>query len=453
MTHHATGVIDERAPATTAPLGSRRASLSGHSLARLHAWADGERARGRFVATWNDPADGLAFAISGIAAEAQPSSLAALEAACSDLVEQQVRDTPEGEPCVYLGSRFDPARPAGELWSGWPGAWAVVPERTIIIHAGPPARTTAIVRGRDEAALDQALEALLLDLERAAPRPIEPIADARSTPLEARGAFEARVAAATAAIRDRALEKVVLARAVRHDLPRGRTWDVAATLDRLPVREGTIVLSVSRPGAGALVAATPELLVRVRGRRVEAPALAGTTRRGASLAEDEALAAALLGEPKARHEHALVAEAVRAALRPRCALFDDPGGPTVRRLAHLQHLETRLRGQLRAPGGALSIAAALHPTPALGGTPRDAALASLRTGEPLDRGAYAAPVGWLDAQGGGVLAAAIRCALLRGERAWSFAGAGVVAGSDPRAEWDETELKLGTIQRALGVSP
>lgn len=453
MTHRATGVIDDAGPATRAPLTSRRGSVSRPSLVSLHAWADEERARGRFVATWGDPSDGLSFAISGVADEAQATSLHDLEAACSGLAEQLVREAPEGEPCVYIGGRFDPARPAGEPWSGWPGAWAVVPERTIIIHAGPPARATAIVRGRDEAALDEALNALLLDLERAAPRPTEPATGSRRTSLEPRGAFEARVAAATAAIREGALEKVVLARAVRHDLPPGRAWDVGATLARLPVREGTVQLSVTRPGAGTLVAATPELLVRVRGRRVEAPALAGTTRRGASLAEDEALAAALLGEAKARHEHALVAEAVRAALRPRCALFDDPGGPTVRRLAHLQHLETRLRGQLHAPGGALSLAAALHPTPALGGAPRDAALAWLRAREPLERGAYAAPTGWLDAQGGGVLAAAIRCALLRGARADCFAGAGVVAGSDPRAEWEETELKLGTIQRALGVSP
>ena len=236
MTHRAAGVIDDPGRATRAPLASRRGSVSRPSPAALSAWADEERARGRFVATWSDPSDGLSFAVSGVADEAQATSLHGLEAACSVLVEQLVREAPEGEPCVYVGGRFDPARPAGEAWSGWPGAWAVVPERAVIIHAGPPARATAIVRGRDEAALDEALDALLLDLERAAPRPSEPTTGSRRTRLEPQGSFEARVAAATAAIREGTLEKVVLARAVRHDLPPGRAWDVGATLARLPVR-------------------------------------------------------------------------------------------------------------------------------------------------------------------------------------------------------------------------
>lgn len=435
-----------RAGLTAPGAGPRRrveAPLEAVGDAQLLAWLRLELGRGQPAAAWFDPAGDVAWVAAGAAQVLVAPDVSGLLDVSSRLAEL-VPGTPPGVPVAAVGLAFDPARTVApaDPWAGWPGAWALVPER-LVWRRGDRAGM-AVYPTTD----DGALARLLADLARAPGQERAVGAEVEQVGGETRGAWLARVRRALGDLGPD-LDKVVLARAVEHRAASG-AFDPVATLARL--RDARAVRFAAAPGGaarGCLVGATPELLARVDGARVETVALAGTAARGRDPAEDEALGAALLASAKDRREHALVADAVRAALAARTATVEAPPAPSLRRLPRVQHLETRFTGTLRPAGGLLDLAAGLHPTPAVAGAPRGAALAWLRRHEPLSRGWYAGAVGWLDAQGGGALAVAIRSALLQGDRAFTFAGAGVVAGSDPAAEWDETALKLETLGRAL----
>jgi menaquinone-specific isochorismate synthase len=197
-----------------------------------------------------------------------------------------------------------------------------------------------------------------------------------------------------------------------------------------------------------MVGATPELLARLQGDDVTSLVLAGSAPRGATPTEDQLRGEALLVSAKDRWEHELAVDSVRAVLQERCDRLEMEG-PGVLRLANVQHLATRLQGRLVGAKGIGDLIAALHPTAAVCGTPRQAALDRIRSLEQMDRGRYSGPVGWLDADGNGEFGIALRCAEVNGSRARLFAGAGVVAESLPEAELEETRLKLLAMQSAL----
>jgi isochorismate synthase EntC len=146
----------------------------------------------------------------------------------------------------------------------------------------------------------------------------------------------------------------------------------------------------------------------------------------------------------------LVVNAIAEALAPFCARLDAPPRPALHALRDMLHLRTTITGELAQPAHILDLAAALHPTPAVGGVPREAALRLLAAAEP-PRGWYASPIGWFDARGDGELWVALRCGVIAGREAWAYAGAGIVAGSDPELEHEETVLKLRALLGALGV--
>jgi len=255
--------------------------------------------------------------------------------------------------------------------------------------------------------------------------------------LEAVDAVAAEVRAGTG------LRKAVLARDVLVDAP-----------ERLDPRLLAARLAERFPDCwtflvDGLIGATPELLVRRTGRTVASLVLAGSTRRGADAAEDAALGAALRGSAKDTHEHALSVASVRDVLAPLTSTLRVDPEPTLLRLDNVQHLATRVEGELAGPATVLDLVAALHPTAAVCGTPRDLALARIREREGMDRGRYSGPVGWVDATGDGEFGIALRCAELTPTGARLFAGAGVVGSSLPEAELDETRLKLRAMQSAL----
>ena len=241
------------------------------------------------------------------------------------------------------------------------------------------------------------------------------------------------------------LAKAVLARevVVHADAP----FDARVVVDRLRATQGGCVVFA----AEGLVGATPELLVRRQGASVTSRPMAGTIPRGATDAGDSAAEAALASSVKDGLEHRLVVDAVVDGLRAGGVDVTTVRGPDVARLATVSHLATTIAGTVepRSAGSALELALRLHPTPAVGGAPHDLALAMLEDLETFDRGRYAGPVGWVDAQGDGEWAVALRCAELEGSSAHLVAGAGVVAGSDPGAEWAETQAKLEPMLRVL----
>jgi isochorismate synthase len=273
-------------------------------------------------------------------------------------------------------------------------------------------------------------------------------ADAASSPAGPRlAAWRAGVVAALEAIGDGRLDKVVLAReaTVEAEGP----WPRAEVLRRLRRRPGGATYLYAREG---FVGASPELLVRRRGRVAVSRPMAGTVPRGDSATAEAEGLARLTGSPKEAVEHRLVVDAVADGLA-KVADRVQVGRPEVVRLATVAHLATEITADLTGPlPTALELAGLLHPTPAVGGSPRDAALAAIAALEPFDRGCYAGPVGWVDHTGDGEWAIALRCATLDGHRAHLLAGAGIVPGSDPDAEWAETEYKLRAVLEVL-LSP
>ncbi|MER6348130.1 isochorismate synthase [Streptomyces sp. NPDC001595] len=263
--------------------------------------------------------------------------------------------------------------------------------------------------------------------------------------------YGAAVAAAVARMRAGEFAKVVLARTL--ELTSDEEPDLPAMLRRLARRDpdGYTFAMPTGPGR-TLIGASPELLVARRGGRLVANPLAGSAPRSADLAEDVRRAAALLESPKDLHEHAVVVAAVREALAPYCARLTVPERPTLVRTAAMWHLSTTVTGEPADPATtALDLASALHPTPAVCGTPTEAARAVIAASEPFDRGPFTGIVGWQDADGDGEWIVTIRCAEAEGRSLRLFAGAGVVAGSSPEAETAETAAKFRTFLHAVGA--
>lgn len=207
--------------------------------------------------------------------------------------------------------------------------------------------------------------------------------------------------------------------------------------------------SVANGSGQSFIGATPERLVRVSRGVLEAEALAGSAPRGTSASEDARAGTALLQSDKDRREHGLVVESVRAALASLGVQLDAPVAPVLRRLANVQHLYTPMRANLPEGVRLLDLLARLHPTPAVGGSPRAEAVARIHPLEGFPRGLYAGALGWLNARGGGEFFVGLRSALVAGDTARLFAGAGIVAGSSPEAELAETDLKFNAMLSAL----
>jgi menaquinone-specific isochorismate synthase len=254
------------------------------------------------------------------------------------------------------------------------------------------------------------------------------------------------VIAARDAVRAGRLAKAVIARELR--VTSDRPIDVHAVLLRLRASFG----SSYRYSLEGLIGASPELLVRVDGNLVESHPLAGTAPRSGDPANDARIAAALVASTKNQVEHRAVIEMVHDTLLPWCSYLDWEPEPSIVAVANVQHLGSRVEGRLSDPRpNVLELVRALCPTPALGGAPRDEALRLIGEVEGFDRGRYGGAVGWLDADGNGTWAVAIRCAELSADRcsARLVAGGGIVADSDPLDELAETQAKFQAMLSAL----
>jgi isochorismate synthase len=262
--------------------------------------------------------------------------------------------------------------------------------------------------------------------------------------------YAAAVAEAVDRIGRGALRKVVLARTL--EVAFGGEVDAPTVLRRLRRRDPSCHTFAVRGADGRmLLGATPETLLRRTGRTVVCGPMAGTAARSADPDEDAAAARRLLASAKDQHEHRIVVEAMTDALGPFCERMEVDAEPRLVGTANLWHLTTTVRGLLlESAPGALGLAAALQPTPAVCGTPTAAALDAIHELEPVPRGLYSGLVGWVDAAGDGEWVVALRCATLGDTRARLFAGAGIVEGSVPALEVAETEAKFGALLSALG---
>jgi len=282
------------------------------------------------------------------------------------------------------------------------------------------------------------------------PQPDTPVA-VRLSPSELRWSdgsltapqWEQAVTTAVTRIRAGELRKVALARDLRAQC--SGSIDARVLLTRLARRfPGCYTFACA-----GLVGATPELLIRRDGRQVSSLVLAGTMARGGNEADDAALADALLSSAKNAEEHQYSVESVCSLLAPLCVELAVDDAPFLLQMADYQHLATLVTGVLDRDPSALALAASLHPTAAICGTPTDPALELIRELEGMDRGRYSGPVGWVDARGNGEWGIALRCGEIDGNRARLFAGNGIVAGSQPAEELAETETKFRPMRTAL----
>ncbi|HEY8490732.1 MAG TPA: isochorismate synthase [Dehalococcoidia bacterium] len=351
---------------------------------------------------------------------------------------------PVAPPVGLGGFAFGARSGAAPQWAPFGGARLTVPRRLVVARGGDAWLVLSALAGPET---DPEAAAEALETGRAAGGP-EPAPAPAASPEGAgcRPGWEERARAVIQEIRAGAAEKVVLAREVPGGPGRP---DPAAALERLRARYGGCTVFAFGVGDACFLGATPERLVRADGRHVRAMALAGSAPRGATEAEDRTLGARLLADPKERREHHLVVRALAEALAACCRLEPVPEAPGLLRLPNVQHLCTPFQGTLRGRSGLLSLVARLHPTPAVGGVPRERALALIGATERFDRGWYAGPVGWIDRAGSGEFVVAIRSALVQGGQARLYAGCGLVADSDPAREFEESELKLAPMRWAL----
>jgi isochorismate synthase len=328
-------------------------------------------------------------------------------------------------------------------FEGWApfGGWQFVLPRLLIVFEGHEAKATVIA---SEAELAGAgLESLAVDALAGGTREVFDIAAGETTGTD----FEhwaGSIDAAIDAIRAGAYQKVVLA--VQRSVEMASNIDQGALLASLASRYPDCYTFKFVAGGAAWLGASPELLVGNERGAVSAASLAGSRPRGRTAEDDDALAEELMTSPKERVEHRLVVEALVGSLATVCDGVEASTEPQVMRMANIQHLHTPVCGTVRPGSDILDLVAAVHPTPAVGGSPRRAAVAAIEALEDIDRGWYAAPIGWLDLEGNGEFAVALRSGLVRGNRADLFAGCGIVDGSVPQAEIAEVEQKL----RALG---
>jgi salicylate biosynthesis isochorismate synthase/menaquinone-specific isochorismate synthase len=380
---------------------------------------------------------------------------ASVAAAWRDLVgaaEAGPPDGPAGAGLVAAGGfAFAPEGGAARHWDGFAPADLVVPEVALARRGGDVRLTLAAKAAADDVP-EQLAECLAARAEALRTTPL-PLLDPAPTgrfhvasvaPPEH---YEEAVARAVERIRAGAFEKIVLAREVAVHAP--APHDAAAVFGVLRAAFGSCYVFCAGRGDAAFVAASPELLVRREGLRASTVALAGSARRSADPAVDDHLGEQLMRSDKDREEQAIVARRIARALRPHSVWVAAHEEPQIVKVANIQHLATPIRAQLTHPRSAVELAGLLHPTPAVGAEPHAVAAPQIPALEGLDRGWYAGPVGWTDANEDGEFCVALRCALLRGREARLYAGVGVVRDSDPAAELAETEVKLQALLPVL----
>lgn len=349
----------------------------------------------------------------------------------------------------YGGGRFDPLRPhETAAWRTDERLRLTLPRLTVTRRAdGTTVLACHLVLPRDRARRGEILRLLR---ETAAPARLGalPLPHAR-TDLPTRAAWRAGIDAALATFARGEMGKVVLARRVTFDFAeRLDPFALLAHLER--ATPSAFHFLTSHGPDAAFVGASPERLFRQDGRRVWTEAVAGTRPRGETRGEDAAFEADLLDNEKEAREHGYVRDFLSARLAPLATELRVDDAPEAMAHAHVQHLRTRIEASLRAGVTPCDVLGVLHPTPAVGGTPTEAALAFLRAHEPFDRGRYAAPVGWM-CRDAAEFAVGIRAGRVEGRRLALYSGAGIVAGSDADREWAEIESKIGDFAAALGL--
>lgn len=353
-------------------------------------------------------------------------------------------------PIVFGGFTFDPAKEKTSLWSKYTDSMFNLPKYLITINRGQVFLTTNIICSPEdnesiiqneindqnqliftESSADRLQQGKLLKTEEILPNE-----------------WKDAVRKIVGELADGPLKKVVLARELR--LLFDKPIEVEKVLSNLNEQQHESFIFAMESDGDCFVGASPERLVKKQGNEILSTCLAGSISRGVTEQEDRLLGEELLNDQKNLVEHQYVVDMIKEALEEFCNEIILPDQPQLMKIRDIQHLYTPVIGKCHETTSLLQLVERLHPTPALGGLPKKEAVEKIRTVEALDRGFYAAPLGWMDYKGNGEFAVAIRSGLIQGKEASLFAGCGVVADSDPESEYLETSLKFRPMLRALG---
>jgi len=415
------------------------------------------------VFAWNDPADGRCFVGLGCADEACFQGAGRFERAAEALAAWSERllfsdEDWLGIPLAVGGFAFEAAVEARKgAWRGWNDGELWIPELLVQRKGGrtQAAVTLLVAAGESPGQVEQRMQSAM---ERVSG--MSPVATLDVTcvvggqdPLEDEKGFshwQVAVERAVETVADESLQKVVLARNACWQASGAEVFDSVGTAVAMrETQTDCTVFLVRGAGQGDFVGATPEELIRMSGGWAHTAAVAGTRRRVSGQEDSKEL----MESAKDRLEHRLVAESIYEALNP--LLEGMQGGATTRvaTYADVHHLRADFSGLVSDGVGLLHLLKTLHPTPAVGGLPKEAALNWIHENEDLDRGWYSSPVGWVDGRGEGVFVVGIRSANICDDTATAYAGCGLIEQSEARNEWDESCAKLGTIHRSLVRRP
>jgi salicylate biosynthesis isochorismate synthase/menaquinone-specific isochorismate synthase len=409
---------------------------------------------------WEQPdRDGFAIGALGVAAavDSVPGEDRFAHAArmCSDVLRGAVRDeeidAPATGPIWVGGFSFFPDGCDSPEWSSFGATSLSLPDLSIARSGGTAHATLNVMCHANADPHDLAARATArLDTLSFDPLPLvdpDPAGGYDIASVRPPTDFEHAVAEGARLVREGAVDKVVLAREVR--VSAARPFNPGAVFGALRSAYPSCYCFCAGTPEAAFIAASPELLVRRAGSVLSTVALAGSTRRSADPAVDDHLGERLLHSDKEREEHRIVVNTIERSLKPLSVWVTPADEPALVKVANIQHLATPVRAQLAEPLSTIDLVGELHPTSAVGGEPWARAEPYVRELEQMDRGWYAAPVGWMDAFEDGEFCVGLRCTLLAGRTAHCFAGGGVVGESQPDAELAETEVKLMAVLPAL----
>jgi menaquinone-specific isochorismate synthase len=370
-----------------------------------------------------------------------------------ELIDQALIKNPyklPGTGLVLLGGmKFDPKQETSSLWKNFQTSRFTLPEFLLTrVHNRTFLTVNSMVQKEDHPAqlaswLKQKEEQLFA--RQSIPNQVVSVKIKKEKDIEK---WLETIEKVKNDIRNGKSEKVVLAREIRIRL--NEPVILSTVLQGLTETQPNSYVFAFEESGDCFVGATPERLVRVDQRSLLSTCLAGTAARGKTKEEDEKIGDFLLNDQKNREEHDFVVQMIKKAVTNYSTDVTIPNAPVLYRLKNLQHLYTPVTATLKKEYSIFDVVEQLHPTPALGGTPTEEALAFIRNYEPMDRGWYGAPVGWVDSNDSGEFAVAIRSGLIQGDEASLFAGCGIVKDSDPKSEYEETAIKMLPMLSVLG---
>ncbi|MEO4051825.1 isochorismate synthase [Solibacillus sp. CAU 1738] len=357
----------------------------------------------------------------------------------------------ELQPILFGGFTFDPKNEVIDEWASFPQSFFAVATYQLVIRNDKAYVSIHLISDGDSAEAFDALRKERDHLIHAAQvKEVKTYEKPNMTSYEEphKEAYLQSIDEVTSLIKANEAQKVVIARSLA--LQFGQTVTSPQILSHVVHEQPESYLFGLEHDDMLFFGASPERLVKVENGQAFSSCVAGSIRRGKTAEEDRVLGDCLLNDEKNRGEHHYVVEMISQTFEKNCTSVKVPKQPKLLKIRDIQHLYTPVEGRLSKDATILQLVKHLHPTPALGGVPRNDAMAIIRQFEPMNRGMYAAPIGWLDADGNGEFAVAIRSATLFGDKAYLYAGGGIVAHSEAQSEYEETLVKFRPMLRALG---